>query len=107
MSLGGAGYCSKTRPPEELLEIVAAVGAGRMVFPMLDVRTLAANPVAGLTERERDLLGALCEGATNADLARRFGISLQTVKFHLKKVYAKIGVSNRAGAVALYLSQVD
>jgi two-component system nitrate/nitrite response regulator NarP len=78
-----------------------------MVFPMLDVRKLAANPVAGLTERERDLLAALCEGATNADLARRFELSLQTVKFHLKRIYAKIGVSNRAGAVALYLSQAD
>jgi len=105
MERGGAGFCSKSRPPEELLETVAAVGAGRMVFPMIDVRTLGTSPLEALTRRERQLLAALCEGATNSELARRFDISVQTVKFHLKNVYLKAGVSNRAQAVALYLSR--
>lgn len=105
MSLGGAGYCSKSCPPEELLETVAAVGEGRMVFPRIDVRTLRDGPLSLLTERERQLLAALSEGATNSELALRFDISVQTVKFHLKNVYSKVGVSNRAQAVALYLSQ--
>jgi len=105
MRLGGAGFCSKSSPPEQLLETVVAASEGRMVFPMIDVRSLGQGPLATLTERERELLAALSEGTTNSELARRFRISLQTVKYHLKNVYLKVGVSNRAQAVALYLSQ--
>lgn len=53
-----------------------------------------------LTSRERQLLCALSDGMRNNEIARRFGISQNTVKYHLKNLYDKLGVANRASAVA-------
>lgn len=103
MALGAAGFCSKSDPPAQLLETVAAVADGRMMFPFVDVSQLASDPFAGLTPRERELLSALAGGLTNAQIANKLDISLNTVKFHLKNLYDKLGVSNRAQAVAHYL----
>lgn len=103
MALGAAGFCSKNDPPEHLIETIVAVAAGRMVFPFIDVGRLAADPFAGLTPREREMLAALASGLTNQQMAGQLDISLNTVKFHLKNLYDKLGVSNRAQAVAYYL----
>jgi two-component system nitrate/nitrite response regulator NarP len=105
MRLGGAGFCSKSEPPSQLLDSVARVATGQMIFPFVDVRELHSYPLSELTPRERELLAALSEGSSNAQLAARFDISIQTVKFHLKNVYEKLGIGNRAQAVALYVSE--
>ncbi|MBW1842888.1 MAG: response regulator transcription factor [Deltaproteobacteria bacterium] len=107
MRLGGAGFCSKSEPPSQLLDSVARVATGQMIFPFVDVRELHSYPMSELTPRERELLAALSEGRSNAQLAARFDISIQTVKFHLKNVYEKLGIGNRAQAVALYVSEKD
>jgi two-component system nitrate/nitrite response regulator NarP len=107
MRLGGAGFCSKSDPPSQLLDSVVRVAAGQMIFPFVDVRELHSYPMSELTPRERELLAALSEGRSNAQLAARFEISIQTVKFHLKNVYEKLGIGNRAQAVALYVSEKD
>ena len=107
MALGGAGFCWKSEPPGQLLDTVATVAKGQMVFPYVDVRVLHACPLAGLTPRERDLLAALSKGRSNAQLAADFEISVQTVKFHLKNVYEKLGTANRAQAAALYVSTTE
>ncbi len=104
MSLGAAGFCSKREPPASLVETVVAVAEGRMVFPFLDVASLSDDPLRGVTPRERELLAALARGRTNAQLARDLDISLNTVKFHLKNIYDKLGARNRADAVARYLA---
>ncbi|WP_210526159.1 LuxR C-terminal-related transcriptional regulator [Rubellimicrobium arenae] len=52
-----------------------------------------------LSHREREILALLAEGLTNKGMARRLGISEPTVKFHLKNLYAKLGVSRRALAL--------
>jgi two-component system, NarL family, nitrate/nitrite response regulator NarL len=101
MALGGAGFCAKSDPPERLLAAVDAIAGGRMVFPFVDVRTLGADPLASLTLRERELLKRLATGRTNAQLAKDIGVSVNTVKFHLKNLYEKLDVRNRAQAVAL------
>lgn len=103
MALGAAGFCSKNEPPTHLVETILAVAAGRMVFPFIDVGRLAADPFAGLTPREREMLAALAGGLTNQQMAGQLAISLNTVKFHLKNLYDKLGVNNRAQAVAYYL----
>ncbi len=105
MRLGAAGFCSKSEPPSQLLDCVARVAMGQMIFPFVDVRGLHDCPLALLTPRERELLAALSEGHSNAQLAARFEISIQTVKFHLKNVYEKLGIGNRAQAAALYVSK--
>ena len=68
---------------------------------------LTTDPFAELTARERELLTALANGWTNLQIASRIGISRNTVKYHLKNLYDKLGVSNRAMAVALYMSDDD
>lgn len=105
MALGAAGFCHKSDPPERLVDTVVAVARGRMAFPYVDVRLLELNPLAGLTDREREILAALAQGMTNQQLANAFEISLNTVKFHLKNLYGKLGVDNRAQAVAKYLGR--
>ncbi len=107
MRLGGAGFCSKSEPPRQRLDPGARVAAGQMLFPFVDVRGLHNCPLSTLTPRERELLAALSEGDSNAQLASRFEISIQTVKFHLKNVYEKLRVANRAHAVALYVAEND
>ncbi|MEO0034598.1 MAG: hypothetical protein RLZZ501_621 [Pseudomonadota bacterium] len=103
MTLGAAGFCSKREPPEQLVDTIIAVAGGRMVFPFIDVASLASDPLAGLTPRERELLAALAGGLTNQQMATQLDISLNTVKFHLKNLYDKLAVGNRAQAVAFFL----
>jgi two-component system nitrate/nitrite response regulator NarL len=107
MAAGAAGFCHKSDPPERLVETVAAVAAGRMVFPFgVGARTAAESPQTRLTEREKDLLAALASGRTNAQLAKDLDISVNTVKFHLKNLYEKLQVANRAQAVAKFMNGV-
>ena len=103
LALGAAAFVSKREPPERLLDAVEAVARGQMVFPFLDVRGgLDADPLGGLSPRERELLGALGSGQTNAELARNFGVSVNTVKFHLRNLFDKLRVRSRAQAVQLW-----
>ena len=102
MLKGGAGFCSKRDRPEILLETVLAVAEGRMAFPFMDMSKPQEDPFGTLTAKERELLAALADGLTNAAIARELDISINTVKFHLKNLFGKIGVANRAQAVAIY-----
>jgi two-component system nitrate/nitrite response regulator NarP len=102
MLAGAAGFVARTTPVETLLETCLDVAAGKMVFPFLDIRALQADPIHSLTRRERALLEALSQGLTNKDLARDFGISANTVKYHLSNMFEKLGVANRAQAIAFY-----
>ncbi len=104
LRLGAAGFCAKSEPPERLLQILDAVARGSMVFPFMDVNALMADPLAELTPRERELLGKLAGGLTNGEIARELGVSTNTVKFHLRNLYAKLDVRNRAEAAALHVS---
>ena len=103
MELGGGAFCPKSEPPERLVETVAAASEGRMVFPFMDLSRRGADPLDSLTNREREMLGALAKGATNPEIARQMGISTNTVKFHLKNLYGKLNVYNRSQALAFYL----
>jgi len=107
MLKGGAGFCSKQDNPETLIETVIAVAEGRMVFPFIDMSKPLADPFGTLTARERELLAALADGMTNAQIAGAFDISVNTVKFHLKNLYEKLDVKSRSQAVALYLKGPD
>jgi len=59
----------------------------------------------GLTPREIDVARALATGLTTADVARRFGLSIHTVRRHAERIYAKLGVSSRSALTALLLGQ--
>ncbi len=107
LQLGGAGFCSKQDSPQVLVDTVISVAEGRMVFPFMSVDAPVAEGMDALTPRERDLLVSLADGRTNSQIARELGISLNTVKFHLKNLYEKLSVNNRAQAVARFLAGSD
>jgi len=104
MAAGAAGFCAREAPPEQLLDTLEAVAAGRMVFPFLDVRSLRRDPREELTGREKAMLTALARGRTNTELASELGISINTVKFHLRNLYEKLGLKNRSQAIAFHYS---
>lgn len=100
---GGAAYVSKNEEPEYLLDTIAEVARGRMVFPYLDVRKINASPLSTLTKRELEILSSLAAGRTNKQIAAEKGVSANTVKYHIRNVFDKLGVTNRGQAIALYL----
>lgn len=59
----------------------------------------AAGPASWLTDRERDVIELLCTGVSNKEIGRRLALSDNTVKFHLRNIYAKLNVHTRAAAV--------
>jgi len=103
MRHGGAGFVSKSEQPAVLLDTIEAVANGRMVFPFIDVRKLFENPLSSLTRRELEVLSELATGRTNKQIARSHDVSLNTVKFHVRNVFQKLGVNSRSQAIALYL----
>ena len=100
---GAWGFISKADEPEILLDTIATVARGRLCLPYIDLQSLNEDPIETLTARERELLGALADGWSNMQIASRIGISRNTVKYHLKNLYDKLGVKNRAMAVALFV----
>ena len=103
MAHGGAAFISKNEQPQYLLDTLAQVANGRMVFPYLDVTQLNANPLTSLTKRELEILSSLAAGQTNKEIAAEKAVSTNTVKYHIRNLFEKLGVSNRGQAIALYL----
>jgi DNA-binding NarL/FixJ family response regulator len=103
--LGAQGYCYQFEDPAILFDAVTAVANGRISIPFVDVSKINDTPLSRLTTRERELLSVLADGWTNMQIAARTGISENTVKYHLKNLYDKLDVRNRAMAVALYASE--
>jgi len=103
MAHGGAAFVSKNEQPEYLLDTIAEVARGRMVFPYLDVSQINASPLSTLTKRELEILSSLAAGRTNKEIAAEKGVSANTVKYHVRNLFEKLGVSNRGQAIALYL----
>ncbi|MFJ2212565.1 response regulator [Streptomyces sp. NPDC101062] len=101
---GATGYLLKAEQPDELFAAIRDAASGRTALsaPVAD-RVLAQmrSPRPALSERERDILQQLARGLGNRDIARALFISEATVKTHLGRIYGKLGVDTRAGAVAV------
>ncbi|WP_039942609.1 response regulator [Streptomyces himastatinicus] len=101
---GATGYLLKAERPEELFAAIRNAAAGRTALsaPVAD-RLMAQmrTPRPTLSERERDILQQLARGLGNREIARALFISEATVKTHLGRIYGKLGVDTRAGAVAV------
>ncbi|MFF9148463.1 response regulator [Streptomyces sp. NPDC055051] len=106
---GATGYLLKAERPEELFAAIHSAAQGRTALSppvasrVMDRMRGAAGPT--LTDRERDILGQLAHGLGNKEIARALFISEATVKTHLGRIYAKLGVDTRAGAVAVAKEQ--
>ena len=101
---GATGYMLKDAPRAELLHAVRAAAQGQAVLSpavtarlMSRVRTPGAGP---LSHRELEVLELVAAGTTNKEAAARLFITEATVKTHLLNIYAKLGVGDRAAAVA-------
>ncbi len=69
----------------------------------MDVRSVYENPLSTLTRREMEVLSDLSSGRTNKQIARDLGVSLNTIKFHVRNLFQKLGVNSRSQAISLYL----
>jgi DNA-binding NarL/FixJ family response regulator len=101
---GAAGFMLKDSPTEDLVDAVRRAASGETVLAppvtrRLEQRLHKVSPDA-LTAREIDVLREVANGNTNAEIAQRLHISEATVKTHLIHIYDKLGVSDRAAAVA-------
>ncbi|MFF2120318.1 response regulator [Kitasatospora sp. NPDC058184] len=101
---GATGYLLKDAPREELFRAVEAAAQGQAVLsPSIATRLMGQvrRPApAPLSARELEILELVAQGTTNREAARKLFISEATVKTHLLHMYAKLGVSDRAAAVA-------
>jgi DNA-binding NarL/FixJ family response regulator len=103
---GATGYLLKDAPPDELLRGVRAAARGDSVLsPSVASRLVGRMraPAAAsepLSQRELEVLGLVARGVGNREAAARLFISEATVKTHLMHIYAKLGVNDRAAAVA-------
>ncbi|MFF3392947.1 response regulator [Streptomyces sp. NPDC002669] len=105
---GATGYLLKAERPEELFAAIRSAAQGRTTLsPPVASRVMARmrKPLPTLTGRELDILAQLSHGLGNRDIARALFISEATVKTHLGRIYDKLGVDTRAGAVAVAKEQ--
>ncbi|MEM7286327.1 MAG: response regulator transcription factor [Actinomycetota bacterium] len=102
---GANGYMLKDADPADLIDAVRRAAAGETVLAPPVARRLVErvrDPEAGaLSSREIDVLRQVSAGNTNAVIAQNLHISQATVKTHLLHIYDKLGVSDRAAAVAV------
>lgn len=112
LKAGASGYLLKRAPTEEILRAISEVKAGGA--PMtgeiarLVVQSFQGAPAGGLGEqrlspRELEILELLSEGITNKQIGIRLGISAETVRTHLGRIYEKLHVQGRTEAVTKYL----
>ena len=107
ISAGAAGFLAKSAPGSEICERLVAVARGEVVLaPEVQselagqLRSQAHTGTPLLSPREREILGLIAAGELAPDIAKRLGLSPATVRTHLQHLYEKLGVSDRAAAVA-------
>jgi DNA-binding NarL/FixJ family response regulator len=105
INAGATGYLLKDAPRDELLRAVRAAHAGQSVLAPSVASTLiglvGTNGPDALSPRELEVLRLVADGATNQVAARRLLVSETTIKTHLLHIYTKLGVRDRAAAVAV------
>jgi DNA-binding NarL/FixJ family response regulator len=105
---GASGFLLKDSPPREIVDAICRVAAGDpMLSPAVtrrlmqravlaeNAREQAGRQLAGLSPREREVVQAIAEGQTNAEIADSLLMSVPTVKAHVTHILTKTGLSNR------------
>jgi DNA-binding NarL/FixJ family response regulator len=98
---GARGYVVKTVEPVDLATVLRSALSRRTFAVWGAQEPQSATPVAGataLSEREAVVLEAVARGLSNREIGRQLWISEQTVKFHLRNIYRKLGISSRTEA---------
>ena len=113
LDAGARGYVLKGVGSRTLAEILQSVAGGetyvspalaaRMLMSLKELKTQAGstNPLSRLTQREREILEAVAGGLSNKEVAIRHDLQEKTVKHHMTRIMAKLGVRNRTEAAML------
>jgi len=114
MKAGASGFLLKSAPPAQFVEAVRTVAAGEALLAPSVTRRLvedfvrrpppgegSAERLADLTDREREVLTLIGRGRSNAEIAGELYVSGATVKTHVNRILAKLGLRDRVQAVVL------
>lgn len=101
---GAAGFLPKTLPARSVVNAIRFMAAGEVYLP-LDLARGAQHPVEAfdgqLSPRERQVLGGLCQGKSNKEIALDLGLREPTIKLHVKLVCRKLDARNRTHAAMI------
>lgn len=107
LQAGASGYLLKEASRDEIVAAVFAVARGESVLPadvasglVGEIRLRSPSETPALTDREREILRLIAAGRSFPEIASELYIGVTTVKTHMQHVYEKLGVSDRAAAVA-------
>jgi len=112
LSAGASGYLLKRVEPVKLLEAIREVHAGgsamsssiaRKVVASFQKALPATQPEIHLSPREQTVLDCLAKGLTYKQIADQLGISIDTIRTYLRRIYEKLHVQSRTEAVAKYM----
>ena len=108
LETGAAGFLSKEARREEIVDGVLACARGENVVPpdvaaglVSEIRLRRQDDTPVLTPREQEILHLIAAGKSLPEIAKELYLGLTTVKTHVQHLYAKLGVSDRAAAVAI------
>ena len=110
MRAGARGYVVKGADEAELFKVIRAVAGGEALFGPAIARRLMTffaegralvkrHPFPELTERERDIVGLIAQGNSNAEIAAQLSLSPKTVRNHISSIFDKLHVADRAQAI--------
>jgi DNA-binding NarL/FixJ family response regulator len=106
LDAGARGYLLKHMLMTEVIAAIRAIHCGEWVIPPNVAASLARHRESeSLTPRELEVLGLVAQGLANKDIALAIGRTDETVKIHLKSVFAKLKVATRTEAVRVALSR--
>lgn len=105
LEAGASGFVHAEMTPEQLVRAVSVAARGELVAPR-DLLRFVLNDhsrnLSALSPRQKEILGHVAEGLSNAEIGRRLYLSESTIKQHLRSAYKLLGVSNRTEAANLF-----
>ena len=106
LQAGASGFVHAEMMPDQLVRALVVATRGELVAPRELLRYVLtreqSGDLAGLSARQREILGYVVEGLSNAEIGRRLYLSESTIKQHLRGAYKLLGVSNRTEAANLF-----
>jgi DNA-binding NarL/FixJ family response regulator len=106
LQAGASGFVHAEMMPDQLVRALAVAARGELVAPRELLRYVLTNDhsgdLAALSARQREIMGYVVEGLSNAEIGRRLYLSESTIKQHLRAAYKLLGVSNRTEAANLF-----
>ena len=106
LQAGASGFVHAEMMPDQLVRALAVAARGELVAPRELLRYVLSKDhpadLVALSVRQREILGHVVEGLSNAEIGRRLYLSESTIKQHLRAAYKLLGVSNRTEAANLF-----